>query len=157
MADSRNSPGVHFPPPFLFVAGLALAWWLHRQQPLAIFTSNSGLRLLAGWFVFLQGFVLLLTGLATLFLNRTAIYPNQPASALIQSGPYRFTRNPMYLALAISYVGFAMLSNMLWALILLPVVIIALHVTVIRREERYLQEAFGRTYTDYCRRVRRWF
>lgn len=139
------------------MAGLAAAWWLHRQYPLPLISGSDGLRLLGGWFILLQGFVLLITGLATLFLNRTAIYPNQPASTIVQSGPYRFTRNPMYLALSISYVGLALLSNMLWALVLLPVVILVLQVTVIRREERYLQEAFGRTYTDYCRRVRRWF
>lgn len=156
MADTPNSPGVHFPPPLLFVAGFAVAWWLHGQMPLAIW-SERGLRLLLGWFVLLQGLVILATGAATLFLNRTGIYPNQPASRLVETGPYRFTRNPMYLALSISYVGFAMLTNMLWALILLPFVILALHVTVIRREERYLQHAFGSAYTAYCRRVRRWF
>jgi protein-S-isoprenylcysteine O-methyltransferase Ste14 len=155
VADTPNSPGVNFPPPLLFVAGLALSWWLNRQMPFAIWDERS-LRLLLGWFVLLQGFVILATGLATLFLNRTAIYPNQPASRLVETGPYRFTRNPMYLALVISYIGLALLSNMLWALIVLPAVIFALYYTVIRREERYLQQAFGSAYTDYCRRVRRW-
>ena len=121
-----------------------------------ISAENQVFRVLGGWFLLLHGLVILITSAATLFLNRTAIFPNQPASRLIQSGPYRFSRNPMYMAIATSYVGMALLTNMLWALMLLPVVLLVLHVTVIRREERYLQQAFGPAYADYCHRVRRW-
>lgn len=73
------------------------------------------------------------------------------------SGPYRFTRNPMYLSMTMIYLGITLLTNMLWPLLLLPFVIVVLQAAVIRREEKYLKEAFGEAYEAYCNRVRRWF
>jgi protein-S-isoprenylcysteine O-methyltransferase Ste14 len=72
-------------------------------------------------------------------------------------GPFRFTRNPLYLSLALLQVGLALLANALWpALMLLPVLLlIRLH--VIAREERHLLGLFGSDYQAYCRTVRRWF
>jgi protein-S-isoprenylcysteine O-methyltransferase Ste14 len=75
---------------------------------------------------------------------------------LVTSGPYRFSRNPMYVGLSALYLGLALLFNVAWPLALFPVVVMALFRLVIRREERYLAEAFGETYALYAQRVRRW-
>jgi protein-S-isoprenylcysteine O-methyltransferase Ste14 len=153
----RSSPGVHFPPPLLFVLGLGLGLILNRRWPLALLPSGqTAFMLTLGWILIGSGGLLLLSALVTFFRMRTAIYPNQPATSIVTRGPYRFTRNPMYVALTSAYVGFVCLTNLLWPLLLLPVVLVVLRVFVIRREELYLTEAFGPAYAEYCQRVRRW-
>jgi protein-S-isoprenylcysteine O-methyltransferase Ste14 len=161
--DARDSsrlrhPGVPFPPPFLFVAGflagLALERWGWR-----IPVAPDGLRALlvfTGWLGVIAGLFLAGWGLLVFFRARTAIIPNHPARRLVTSGPYRFSRNPMYVGLSALYVGLALLFNVAWPLVLFPVVLIALFGLVIRREERYLAEAFGDAYALYGQRVRRW-
>jgi protein-S-isoprenylcysteine O-methyltransferase Ste14 len=74
----------------------------------------------------------------------------------VTGGPYRRTRNPMYVAMTLLYLGASLLMNGLWPLLALPVVLAALTFAVIRREERYLSSAFGAEYDAYRRRVRRW-
>ena len=92
----------------------------------------------------------------TFWRARTAIIPHRPASRLVRHGPYRFTRNPMYVALTALYVGLALLFNVAWPLVVLPVVLWLLWHVVIRHEERYLLFAFGGDYAAFTREVRRW-
>jgi protein-S-isoprenylcysteine O-methyltransferase Ste14 len=80
----------------------------------------------------------------------------KPDTALVTSGPYRFTRNPMYLGMAFLYVGFAFAFGVIWALAFLPAVIVVVDRFVIAREEPYLERNFGQAYRDYKARVRRW-
>lgn len=150
-------PGVRFPPPFLYVAGflvgLALERWIWRISPPNVI---RGLFVIAGWIGILGGLLLAAWGLAVFFRLRTAIVPIHPASRLVTSGPYRFSRNPMYVGLSALYLGLAFLFNVVWPILVFPFVLIALYRLVIRREERYLTDAFGEAYTLYRQRVRRW-
>jgi len=82
--------------------------------------------------------------------------PNRPATRLVTWGPYRLSRNPMYLALSILYLGVSILVNTSWPVFFLPVALASLYLLVIRREERYLSAAFGREYELYRSTVRRW-
>ncbi len=92
-----------------------------------------------------------------LFLRaRTSPLPMRPATALVRSGPYRWTRNPMYLGLLLLYLGVALLFDVTWALILAPAVVILVGILVIRREEKYLEARFGEEYRRYMGAVRRW-
>ena len=150
-----KSPGVRFPPPFIFVlgflSGLVLERWVHRiplgsRRPLA----------LAGWTLAVAALALAGWAMITFWRARTAIIPHRPASRLVRHGPYRFTRNPMYVALAALYVGLALLFNVAWPLVLLPAVLWLLWHLVIRHEERYLLFAFGDDYAAFTREVRRW-
>jgi protein-S-isoprenylcysteine O-methyltransferase Ste14 len=75
---------------------------------------------------------------------------------LTTEGPFRYTRNPSYLALAMIYTGIASLRNSLWAFLLLPLVVYVMQRAVIGREERYLERAFGEEYLSYKAQVRRW-
>ena len=86
----------------------------------------------------------------------TTIRIDKPVSALVQEGPFRYTRNPGYLSLTMLYAGIAALRNALWALLLLPLVLYMIQREVIQREERYLERTFGEEYLDYKTRVRRW-
>jgi protein-S-isoprenylcysteine O-methyltransferase Ste14 len=102
------------------------------------------------------GLATTLWGIATFANARTAIIPNQPASRLVSSGPYRYTRNPMYLGLSVAYLGGTLIVNSVWPLVVFPIVLGMLHSFVIAREERYLAAAFGAEYDAYRQRVRRW-
>ena len=87
---------------------------------------------------------------------RTSPIPIRPTTALVTNGPYRFSRNPMYLSLVLLYVGLALRLNDFWVLALAPVVIVLVHYLAIVREEQYLERKFGQEYLDYKARVRRW-
>ena len=152
--------GVHFPPPLLYVIPFAFGLLLHRWHRLTIVPGTSpalvraveiaGVALMLGWAL----------GTATAFGRflkaRTTILPFRPSSSLVTTGPYRFTRNPMYVSLAALYMGGALALNVLWPLLLLPVVLVVVDRAVIRREERYLTHAFGQDYEAYRSRVPRW-
>lgn len=150
-----KSPGVKFPPPLIFVlgflAGLGLERWVHRielgpRQALAWlgWMLAAGALAFAGW------------AMITFWRARTAIIPHRPASRLVRHGPYRFTRNPMYVALASLYIGLALIFNVAWPIVMLPLVLVLLWRFVIAREERYLLSAFGEEYATFQREVRRW-
>lgn len=152
--ETTDHAGVRLPPPLLYGAVLALAlllqwlWPLPRgPQPL---TAGLGLLLLAA------GVGLAAGGIAAFRRAGTSLVPVQPATALVTAGPYRFTRNPMYLGLLGVYLGAGLLLNLLWAAALAPVVVGLVRRLVIVKEERYLTQKFGEVYRQYQARVRRW-
>jgi protein-S-isoprenylcysteine O-methyltransferase Ste14 len=81
---------------------------------------------------------------------------DKPVPRLTTEGPFRYTRNPGYLSMAMIYVGIAVLRNSLWAILFLPVVLVVIQREVIGREELYLERAFGEEYLRYKAQVRRW-
>ena len=151
---ASDASGVRIPPPLFYVAGflvgvvVELAFPIDRP-PLAI-TVAVTLIGAAAW--------LALDGAAMLHFRRaeTSMVPFNPTTALVTSGPYRFTRNPMYLGMAFLYAAVALASGVIWALAILPVVIALVDRLVIAREEPYLERKFGHAYRDYRSRVRRW-
>ncbi len=151
------NPGIRIPPPTFFAAAYFVAYLAHRVAPVAILGPRAALlRVSLGWTLVIGGLGLMAWGGITFARARTSLMPTRPARVLVRGGPYRWSRNPMYLGLTIAYVGGTLLMNSAWPLLLLPVVLISVSVLVIRREERYLQGAFGDEYRDYTRRVRRW-
>ena len=150
-------PGVRFPPPVLFVAGLVAGWALDRYgRALPLPGVGTAAARGVGLVLVLLGLALVGWGIATFRRARTAIIPHYPASQVVDRGPYRFTRNPMYTGFTIVYLGVTALLRSAWPLLLLPLVLVALVRLVIAREERYLRAAFGADYDAYCARVRRW-
>jgi protein-S-isoprenylcysteine O-methyltransferase Ste14 len=81
---------------------------------------------------------------------------DRPVPRLTTEGPFRYTRNPGYLSMAMIYAGIAFLRNALWAILFLPLVLYVTQREVIGREERYLERTFGEKYLAYRARVRRW-
>jgi protein-S-isoprenylcysteine O-methyltransferase Ste14 len=141
----------------LFVVALALGWLLHRIYPLPLLGAGArATEVVLGWSAILVWAVLMVWAVVSFRRARTAIIPNRPATMLVLGGPYRFTRNPMYLAFVVFYLGAGLLINSIWTLLLLPLVLVVLYVTVIRREERYLAATFGASYDAYRKQVRRW-
>ena len=102
------------------------------------------------------GFFLSLWGMLTFRRHRTGILPFRPATTLVETGPYRFTRNPMYVGLTTAHVGGALALNVAWPLLLLPIALYLILRFVIRREEAYLAGVFGAEYEAFKQRVRRW-
>ncbi len=151
------NPGVRFPPPLLFAAGFLIGWLIHRRWPMPLLPAEwSRTAEPIGVASIAVALGIVIWAFATFLRHRTAIYPNQPAARIVRDGPYRWTRNPMYLSMTLMYIGLVLLVNALLPLLLLPAVLVLLVMLVIRREERYLRSAFSDEYAAYCRDVRRW-
>jgi hypothetical protein len=95
-------------------------------------------------------------GIRTLRDAGTTIRPDKPAAKLVTDGPFRFSRNPLYLALTLMYAGIALMADSIWALLLLFPVTFIMTRFVIQREEDYLARTFGEDYERYKKSVRRW-
>ena len=148
--------GVHFPPPLLYVGVFITGWLCDRLWPLRMTFGTFAVRVMIASLFLLVWLGMMVWALATFRAAKTTLVPNQPATALATNGPYRVTRNPMYVSLAALYVGAAFLVGSWWPLLLLPVVLWVVQHFVIAREERYLASAFPVDYPAYCQRVRRW-
>ncbi len=156
MEKVTDGANVRFPPPLIYVAGLLLSIVADRFVKLPNLGIPPVSRNVVGGVIDLMGFLVMFAG-AGLFMRRhTAILPFKPATSLVTSGILAWTRNPMYLGMAIFYVGLAVSLNSLIALILLPVVLAIVQKQVIAREEAYLERAFGDEYLTYKNRVGRW-
>ena len=154
MTDNRDNPGINVPPPLLYVVPLILGLLLDRRAHLP-FLPRSVARGL-GWPLIGGGVVLNGWFLQTIRDADVPIRTDKPVPRLTTEGPFRYTRNPSYLALAMIYAGIAVLRNSPWAILLLPLVLVVIQREVIGREERYLERTFGQQYLDYKGRVRRW-
>ena len=154
-----SNSGVKFPPPTVFVIAVGLAWLLETRLVrlrLVGETASPFLLEIIGALLLLAGFALIAWGLYTFASAHTGILPMRSATKIVDYGPYRFSRNPMYTGMAIMYLGGGLVLNWGWALLLLPVAMLAIYQLVIKREERYLHSAFPTEFGDYRARVRRW-
>lgn len=143
--------------PAHFALALGVGAWLQSalQLPLPAPTPLAWIEL-AGGVIACLGLALAVSCFILFARRRTTIMPSGHPSRLVLDGPYRFTRNPMYLALVLSYVGLCLQLGLLWAVALLPLPWLALQLYVIPFEEARLRNEFGRQYSAYCARVRRW-
>jgi protein-S-isoprenylcysteine O-methyltransferase Ste14 len=152
---SRNdTPGVIAPPPLIYLGALGAGVALD-----AVIGTGSlpwTVAVPIGIASIVAGFALLASFLSSFQRADTPIDPYTPTETIVTDGPFRLTRNPAYLGMALTYAGIAIGSNMLWALAGLPIAIAIIDRGVIAREERYLERKFGTLYLDYKRRVRRW-
>ncbi len=153
-AAPQDHAGVIAFPPLIFAGHIVAGSIAHWVCPIP---------LMAPWLARIIGAVLAIAaGAQAYWASRTMkragtnVLPSQPTLAIVASGPFRYTRNPMYLSLCLLHLGIALLINgVLPAAFLIPLAL-TLHFGVIRREERYLAAKFGETYLAYRRRVRRW-
>ena len=148
--SAEDNPRVFVPPPLIFAGLLAVGLLIHNERgasgPIQIIATVLGL----------VGLALIVLALGLFRTSRTRAEPWQPSSALVASGVYRFTRNPMYLGMAILALGIAVFFASLSAAFLTLVAALIIDRAVIKREEAYLQRRFGEDYAAYCRTVRRW-
>lgn len=156
MDKAADGANVRFPPPLIYLAGLAIGIGADRIFSLPTLGLPLASRSVAGLALDLLGFLVMFAGAGLFLRHRTAIIPFKPATSLVTSGVLGWTRNPMYLGMAIFYVGLALILNSVAGLLVLPLVLAVVQTQVIAREEAYLERAFGREYVDYRKRVRRW-
>ncbi len=152
-----RSPWMLIPPPLLFVVPLVLGILLNRSLPLPLLPESlsSSRPWLAG--VFLALFLATAAhGIGRFVRAHTTIIPHARPNALVTSGPYRLSRNPMYIGLTCVYLGLTVLANTLWPLPFLLFPLWVLQTKVIPYEEQMLTSVFGSEYIAYTARVRRW-
>ncbi|HCJ27952.1 MAG TPA: isoprenylcysteine carboxylmethyltransferase family protein [Pseudomonas sp.] len=149
-----NSAGSIPPPPLVYLVFIGCAWGLARWVPLDL--PPHELATYSGWVLIALGVLLMVWAACEMFRHHTTLNPYGKPSSLLQSGPFRFSRNPIYLADTLVYCGIALLLASLWPWLLLPLLIASMQRTVIVHEEHLLTRLFGDQYRAYRRRVRRW-
>jgi protein-S-isoprenylcysteine O-methyltransferase Ste14 len=144
------------PVPWVFVltylAGVGMERVLPLHVPIEVLPGGS----VAGGVVFVIGAAIAGWGLLTFRKARTTTVPGKASSQLVTWGPYRFSRNPMYVGLTIAYIGEAGILQQVWPMVLLPLCVAYVNWVVIPLEEGKLREVFGEEYERYRARVRRW-
>jgi protein-S-isoprenylcysteine O-methyltransferase Ste14 len=154
MENKIDRPGVVILPPVLMVLSLLVALALHRFWPLPI-----GMRPLAitiGVVLSALGIGSAAWGRITLVKGGTNVSPLKAATAIVAGGPYRFTRNPLYVGVMSLFAGLSLLIGTWWGFVILIPAFLILHYGVVLREERYLERKFGEAYLSYKRTVRRY-
>ncbi len=150
----QDHPQVVALPPHLYVGSLGLGLLLEFVWHTAALPAL--VRFLVGPLLILIGLLLGVRALREFQRAKTHVEVYQPATALVTTGLYRYTRNPIYLGLTAAYVGAALLAGSLWVLGLLLPLALVVHYGVVLREEQYLAEKFGAAYQQYQASVRRW-
>ncbi len=155
MADTADTAHVIIRPPLAWglavIAGLALDWLV----PLPFLPAD----LPAGWLgamVFLLALALLAWAIVTVTRAGSNVPTYLPTIGIVESGPYRFTRNPIYLGMVLGLIGLAIAFDNLWLLMMLVPFALVIRYGVVAREEAYLERKFGNVYNSYRSRVRRW-
>jgi len=153
LQDHPNiSPSVH--PPILMLIHLLAAFPLNWLFPLPF--AFPEILVWAGYLLVLSGIGLSFNAVSHIVKAHTTLDPHGSVTEVVTSGPYRFSRNPIYLGFVCMLIGFPLIFHSYWGLILSPVLIVSLYRLVIRHEEAYLERKFGDVYNSYRSRVRRW-
>jgi protein-S-isoprenylcysteine O-methyltransferase Ste14 len=154
MTNNSDSANVAFHPPVLLLGLLVAGSILWRTSALP-FLPESVSRILGPGITGVS-FILFWWSVLTMRRAGASLPTNEPSALIVSHGPYRFSRNPIYVAMLMLIVGVACWLNSAWFLIVAPVFVGLISSGVVSREEQYLAEKFGKEYEDYCARVRRW-
>lgn len=145
---------VSAPPPLIYLTVFALGFVLQIEARLPALTPIPGL--VISIVALGLGGGLALSSVQQFRRAGSTLDPSTPTRSLVTCGAYALTRNPIYLGLALTYAGTAVLTGTTWALVVLPAALLIVDRSVIAREEQYLERAFGEDYLRYKTRTRRW-
>lgn len=151
---TEESANVIAPPPLIFLLALGIGFALGLIFPAPVLPGAPPFAI--GLVLTAAGTVLGAAAFAAMRRAHTSPDPSEPTRALVDEGPFRYSRNPIYVAFTLIYSGIAVAFQWWWALALLPLVLIIVERGVIEREEKYLERKFSDAYLQYKRRVRRW-
>ena len=152
-----DNPGVVARPPLIYLGFLIAGIILDRVWPIVPMQPFGGsLRFIGAATLVLIGIAILTSAMGRFRAAGTNVPTPMPATALVTSGLYAHSRNPIYIALSLIYLGLAIAASSVWSVIFLVPVLFLIRYGVIAREERYLEHKFGSAYVDYRKRVRRW-
>ena len=153
-SEAPDKPGVAAPPPVVYLGAIVIGAVLDRAWRWQLPTGRWGMVL--GALLIITATVLATAALREFKRAETSPKPHKPTTAIVTSGPFRFTRNPIYVSFTLVQLGIALLAQSGWILALVVPVLAFMRVGVIAREERYLERKFREEYVGYRRRVRRW-
>ena len=152
-----DHPPVVVRPPILFGGALVLAFLLEALAPLGPgLGGGTGRAVAVGLSIAVLGGAILALAANRFNQAGTNLPTWEPTLALVVDGPYRFSRNPIYIALLLIYFGLATALTSVWAILFLPALVAIVHYGIVLREETYLTNKFGTAYTSYQARVPRW-
>jgi protein-S-isoprenylcysteine O-methyltransferase Ste14 len=152
--NNADNPGVIAPPPLIYTGALAAGLLANRRYRIPFLPRRVARTL--GWPLVACGLAVGFLGEREMRRAETNVDPYKPATAVVTGGPFRFTRNPLYLSMTLVYGGIATIANALPAALLLPIVLRLMRRGVIEREERYLERKFGDEYIEYKVGAPRW-
>ena len=152
--DESHGPGAVLAPPRVYLATLIAGLVIHFLFPVR-FLPLGWIQLAAGLPLIFIGIVLWRSAGMTMVRAGTEVDVDMPATTVVVRGPFRLSRNPMYLAFTLLYLGIGTSANALWIVTLVPIPVAVISVQIVR-EERYLERTFGQEYLRYKARVRRW-
>jgi protein-S-isoprenylcysteine O-methyltransferase Ste14 len=141
-------------PPLVYLVSIAIGWSLELAWPFPFLPR--GIAPALGSLLVVAAVALFIFSVRRFQAAGTPVPGNRPTTAIVRTGPYRFSRNPIYLAFTLLQLGIAAWVNGLWLIATLIAAIALMTSIVIPREERYLERKFGAEYLDYKARVRRW-
>ena len=147
---------MRIPVPWVFLLAYFVALIPQAYVPIELPPTLRHVVRIAGFILLSVGVALAVWSLTIFRRQRTTTIPGEQSRTLVTWGPYRFSRNPMYVSLTIAYLGEAGLFGQVWPLVLLAATLVYLNWTVVPIEEARLQETFGAVYDEYRTRVRRW-
>jgi protein-S-isoprenylcysteine O-methyltransferase Ste14 len=150
----RDHAGVIALPPVLYGATLLPVLALDWLLPLRVLEQSVAFWL--GVALLLVGAGIGVWGQRTMGAAGTKVNPSEPTTAIVTGGPFRFSRNPLYVALTLLYLGLSLAVNTGWGFFALVPLLLVMHYGVVLREERYLEQKFGETYRQYRAEVRRY-
>lgn len=150
------SPVMRIPVPWVFILAYLIGVVVQLYVPIAVASRVVVPARIAGLILVALGVLVAFSALGIFKKRHTTTIPFETPTTLVTSGPYRFTRNPMYVGLTIVYIGVAGTRLEMWPLIVLPFLLAYVNFQVIPVEERRLRAVFGNAYEEYAARVRRW-
>jgi len=144
-------------PPVIYIAAVAIAVLLHWLWPLPWLPEPAqGILFAVGGLTVVCAIAIEFAAMRTMRRAKTTIMPHQGSAHLVTSGPFSFTRNPIYLGNTMLMIGIGLIAGIVWFILLGPVAAFVTTKLAIEREEQHLRARFGKKYLDYMKRVRRW-
>ena len=152
--NDADNPGVIAPPPLIYAGARASGLLANRLYPIPFLPD--GISRALGWPSIFAGLAIGLLSFREMERARTNVDPYKPTTAIVVEGPYRYTRNPLYGGMTLTYAGVSARADALLAALFLPAVLAVMWSGVIGVEKRYLEREFDDQYSGYKTRVRRW-
>ena len=156
MENKKDHPGIYVPPPIVYALTFLVGVFIQKKAPITDSLFHRQLTKIVGVGLLMIALFFLLRSLRQFVLSKNTLVTIMPANSLQTNGIYNITRNPMYLGLAIVYLGITCLIGNWWNIILCPFLLLIIQQYMITREEKYLERRFGQVYLDYKSKVRRW-
>jgi protein-S-isoprenylcysteine O-methyltransferase Ste14 len=153
---NKDGAKVRFPPPLVFLGAIIAGVIVQRMATPLSLKVAAGIRLAVGVLLLVCGTSLVISARIWFTRTRQSPIPWKPTPELIFQGPYRFTRNPMYVGVTLFVIGLGLTVNNLWISLFAAPALMAVHFIAVLPEERYLAEKFGESYRNLLARVRRY-